>query len=100
MPQLEISRRALIDIDQIYDYIGIQNHSRQAANKFVRELNKKMAAYSRQPELGEMRDDLNEGLRSFPFKKNYVVIYRPLEDGIDVLRIFHGARNYGQFFEE
>lgn len=57
-----------------------------------------MDSYARQPLMGDRREDLGPGLRSFPFKKNYVVIYRPLDDGIDVLRIFHSARDYPRLF--
>jgi len=36
----------------------------------------------------------------FTFKKNYVVIYRPIGDGVDVLRILHGRRDYSRLFHE
>ena len=48
--------------------------------------------------MGEPRTDLDDDLRSFTFKRNYVVIYRPIPDGIDVLRVFHGAREYARWF--
>ena len=50
---------------------------------------------SEQPsELGE--DDR----RSFTIERNDVVIDRPLPDGIDVLRVFHGARDYERRFRD
>ncbi len=49
--------------------------------------------------MGDPRDDLGPGLRSFPFRKNYVVIYRPLDDGIDMLRVFHTAHDYPRLFQ-
>ena len=48
--------------------------------------------------MGEPRLDLDDDLRSFAFKRNYVVIYRPIPGGIDVLRVFHGARDYARWF--
>jgi toxin ParE1/3/4 len=42
------------------------------------------------------------GLRSWPLKgfERVLVFYLPLEDGIDVLRVLHGARDLGSFFDE
>ena len=98
MPQVEIDSHAVADIDQIYDFIAIENQSPQAATRFIWELHSKFNQYAHQPEMGEPRYDLEEGLRSFTFKKHYVVVYRPLEDGIDVLRVIHGARDYPTMF--
>ena len=70
------------------------------ADRFIRDLHSKFQQYAHQREMGEPRPDLGEGLRSFAFMKNYVVIYRPLKDGIDVLRVFHGARDYPTLFRE
>jgi toxin ParE1/3/4 len=47
---------------------------------------------SRHPLLGRSRTDLHPGLRSFPFGR-YVIFYRPLDDGIEVVRVLHGARD-------
>ena len=30
---------------------------------------------------------------------NYAIFYRPLEDGIEVIRIIHGARDLPKLFE-
>ena len=48
--------------------------------------------------MGELRDDLGPDIRMFAFRKNYIVLYRPLDDGIDVLRVFHTARDYPRLF--
>lgn len=40
-------------------------------------------------------DPLFEGVRVFPVSrfKKYLVFYRPIQDGIEVLRVLHGARD-------
>ena len=86
------------DLREISDYIGVENQSSVAAHKFLDDFEEKCLAYANQPEMGEPRDDLEEGLRSFTFKKHYVVVYRPFEDGIDVLRVIHGAQDYPGLF--
>jgi toxin ParE1/3/4 len=41
---------------------------------------------------------LSPRLRSFPVK-NYVIFYRPLEDGIEIVRVLHGAQDLPPLFE-
>ena len=89
---------ANLDLKKIADYIGVENQSPVAAHKFLDDFEEKCLAYANQPQMGEPRDDLDEELRSFTFKKHYVVVYRPFEDGIDVLRVIHGARDYPTLF--
>jgi plasmid stabilization system protein ParE len=48
----------------------------------------------------DLSEDLGPDVRCFSFRKNYVVIYRPLDDGIDVLRVFHTSRDYARLFRE
>jgi len=38
-------------------------------------------------------------MRSFPFGR-YVIFYVPLEDGIDVVRVLHSARDIDAVFDE
>jgi toxin ParE1/3/4 len=42
--------------------------------------------------MGRERPDLRAGLRSFTVG-SYLIIYRPLADGIEVVRVLHGARD-------
>lgn len=86
------------DVEDLADYIGVERGNPHAAREFLTEFYRKCEVYARQPEMGDMRKDLSEGIRSFTFKRNYVVIYRPLDDGIDVLRVFHGVRDYRRLF--
>lgn len=98
MPTVHIDQIADDDIADIARYIGVEKQSPIAACRFIDDLYVKFDQYAHQPEMGEPREDLEAGLRSFTFKNHYVVIYRPLENGIDVLRVLHGARDYPGFF--
>jgi plasmid stabilization system protein ParE len=82
----------------IFDYIAVQNFNPAAADKFMDELLERMEAFARQPLMGELREDLGPDVRMFAFRKNYIVLYHPLDDGIDVLRVFHAARDYPRLF--
>lgn len=49
----------------------------------------KLAAF---PDMGRKRDDVIEGLRSFPIKP-YVLFYRRTQEGTEIFRILHGRRD-------
>jgi toxin ParE1/3/4 len=89
---------ASADLRDISDYIGVKNQSPVAAHKFLDDFEQKCLAYANQPEMGELRLELGDELRSFTFKKNYVAVFQPYEDGIEIIRVIHGARDYPTLF--
>jgi toxin ParE1/3/4 len=48
--------------------------------------------------MGKRRDELVTNVRSFPVG-NYLIFYRPVNQGIEVLRVLHGARDIPSIFE-
>jgi toxin ParE1/3/4 len=44
------------------------------------------------PQAGRLRQEFRENLRSFAVE-NYVIFYRTVSDGIDILRVVHGRRD-------
>ena len=60
-------------------------------------LDEQFRVMATQPMMGRARDELALGVRSFPFGR-YVVFYVPLDDGIDVVRVLHGARDIDAVF--
>ena len=51
------------------------------------------------PLAAEARPDLAPGLRASPVG-NYVIFYRPIHDGIEVVRVLHGARDIPAVFRK
>jgi len=51
-----------------------------------------MPSFGEEPELGERVDQYQPGLRRFTVG-NYVLFYHIIEGGIEVFRVFHGARD-------
>jgi toxin ParE1/3/4 len=43
---------------------------------------------------GRPRDDLLPGLRSFPFEKRTVIMYRVAGKTVEITNVFHGGRDY------
>lgn len=90
-----IRPRAQVDIIEIWEYIA--EDSEPAADRWVDELNDKLALWSTQPRMGRPRDELEPGLRSLPFGQ-YVVFFEALPAGIEVIRVLHGSRDIEKFF--
>jgi toxin ParE1/3/4 len=86
-------------LDEVFDYIGRQNQSPAAAARLLRRIAAKCELYATQPFGGEARPDLGTGIRCFPVD-SYVVLYRPLDDGILVLLVVHGARDIPSVFRD
>jgi toxin ParE1/3/4 len=81
------------DLREIIRYIGMDQMRPEAARKMAAKIHEGCRTCSRSPLLGERRDDLSPGIRIFTVRP-YVVFYFPLDDGIRVARIIHGARDY------
>lgn len=90
MPQVSLRPLAENDILDIWDYIA--DDSPAAADNWIDRLDGQFQLLATQPLMGRTRDDLAPGVRSFPFGR-YVIFYAPLADGIDVIRVLHGARD-------
>jgi toxin ParE1/3/4 len=73
MPSIIKRPRARIDLSEIWDYIAADNETR--ADDFVDLIDQKFQALAGHPNLGRSREELEEGLRSFPVGK-YVIFYR------------------------
>ena len=79
-------------LENIFDFIAVENQSTRAAEKVVREIVAKSDIYADQSEMGTSREDLATDVRCFTVS-NYVVLYRPASTSIEVLLVIHGARD-------
>jgi len=95
MPRVTRRPLAEVDILEIWDYIADDNVA--TADRWVDRLDEQFRVLASQPMMGRARDELAPGLRSFPFGR-YVVFYVPLDGGIDVVRVLHGARDVDAVF--
>jgi toxin ParE1/3/4 len=66
-------------------------------DKFLDEIEAKFHLLAKSPEIGTSRPDLMENLRSFPIKK-YVIFYRPIKNGVEIVRVLHGGRDIARLF--
>lgn len=90
MPRVLKTPEAELDLIEIAAYIEADNPA--AAERLLDKFAEKFRLLSDFPGLGRTREELAESLRSFPVG-NYIIFYLPLVDGIEVIRVLHGARN-------
>jgi toxin ParE1/3/4 len=95
MSRILKTSRAELDLVEIGVYIA--RHNPAAAERLLDRFDEICRMLARQPLIGEIRDELEPELRSFPVG-NYVIYYRPMPDGVCVFRVLHGARDVTELF--
>ena len=90
MPVVHRSALAEQDYRDIWRYIAADNPD--AADRLLLRIDSKLELYADNPGIGTARDNLAPGLRSFPVG-NYLVFYRIVPDGIELVRVLHGSRD-------
>jgi toxin ParE1/3/4 len=88
-PRLRRTAQADEDLIDIWTYIARDNPP--AADRLLDALDEKCQALAHNPQIGMARDDIASGVRYFPVG-NYIILYRDLGDGIEVVRYVHGRR--------
>ncbi len=96
MVQLLKRPEAATDLEDIWWYIA--QDSLEAADRLLDRIQEKLLSLAQFPQMGTSRDELKPRLRSFSVN-SYLIFYFPLEDGIDVIRVLHGARDVEVIFQ-
>ncbi len=86
------------DIEKIIDYIA-EVGSLNAAEDLLNLINQTCRKLATFPSMGRLRIELAEELRSFPVK-DYLIFYRPIEEGVEVVRVLSGYRDLTALFSE
>ena len=82
MKRFELAEQALFDLMAIADYTA-ERWGKTQALTYLDALEVRLAALARQPLLGRQRDELADGLLSFPFE-SHVIFYTRTASGIMV----------------
>jgi toxin ParE1/3/4 len=96
MPKVLSTSRANRDLVGIGRRIA--QDSPRAADKILTAIDRKCKMLARLPRLGRRRDELSHGLRSFTVG-SYVVFYRSIHGGVEIIRVLHGARDITSHLE-
>jgi len=87
-----VRRSAQSKEDSLEIWAYIATDSMDSADALMREIDQKLRLYAENPRMGTTRSELEDGIRSFPVG-NYLVFYRIVDDGIEVARVLHAARD-------
>ena len=87
--RLHVSPRAEEDLIELWSFIAADSPA--AADQMLDAIDDKLKLLAASPRLGSARPDIAQGMRLFPVKR-YVILYRELADGIEVVRVVHGMR--------
>jgi toxin ParE1/3/4 len=95
MGQIILDQDARSDLIEIWQCIA--RDSDRAADAMLDRIQRGFEVIATFPHGGTARPELLEGLRCYSVG-NYVVYFRPRADGVEVLRVLHGARDVGATF--
>ncbi len=97
MKRFRLTGPAQWDLREIRVYIS--RDSPTAAARQVRLIRERCQRLAERPGIGYPRDELGSGIRGFTVGA-YVILYRKSPDGIQVVRVLHGARDIEAIFRE
>ncbi len=86
-----LAPEAEADIEGIALYIAEDNPL--AAKRWFDDIQRKCQRLGEAPGMGVARPDVRPGLRMFPVG-NYLILYREIEQGAEIVRVLHGARQW------
>ena len=91
MSRCVFSEQSLRDFQQISDYIAADSAAN--ANRLVDRLEALCFRLADQPRMGVLRPESGPDIRTFAVPSTpYVIFYRPIDDGVQILHIRHGNR--------
>ena len=79
------------ELDALEIWVHVARRDPAAADRLVDRFTAVITRLAGQPLMGRSAEHLLPGLRSFP-SGEYLIFYRPDDEGVCVVRIFHGAR--------
>jgi toxin ParE1/3/4 len=97
------TKAAISDLDQQAEYI--QRDSPDAAIRFLAAAEAAFQRLAAMPELGQRQEfERRElaGLRVWQVQgfESHLIFYRPVERGIEVIRVLHAARDIAAIFDD
>ena len=99
MPNVVWTPSAEQDLESIFLYIGREQRSPAAAAAVIRAVVDKADTYAAEPLLAAVRPEFGFDIRSFHVHR-YVIFYRSVDEGIEVIRVIHGSRDVFRVFRQ
>ena len=84
------------DLRQIW--LHIAEHNLTAADRLIDRFERTLRSLARNPLIGESVARYRPGLRRFTVG-NYVLFYEPIDGGVRLVRVLHGAQQIDERFQ-
>lgn len=91
MSRIRYTNSAETDLLELW--LTIAEDNLVAADESLDSIQSTVSLLATQPEMGRVRTELADGLRSFPTRTPYIIFYVPDEDGLLIVRVLHHARD-------
>ncbi len=95
MSTVLITPQAEFDLWEIAAYIAQDNL--RAADRLLHAIDRKCHLLAANPGMGRRREELALRIRCFPVS-SYVIYYRTVPGGVEVIRVLHGSRDIEALF--
>ena len=92
-----ISPQTIQDLDEISEYFASRNLD--AGDRFVNAFEEKCQNLVKYPNMGRSYADVEPSLRGIPLD-GYIILYRVMADGVEIVRVVSGYRNLESLFSE
>lgn len=93
MSRVVYSDIAKVDLREIWDHVS--DDSQFQADRLIERFRSKLEHLAKWNTLGRPRPEMARNCRSYPFGK-YCFFFRPIDNGIEVIRVIHSARDLDQ----
>lgn len=95
MSVVQRTAQAEEDLIEIWVYIAQDNPG--AADRVLDAIEERFHVLADNPLMGRLRPDIAPELRYFA-AGNYLILYRTVPDGVQIVRVIHGARELPHSF--
>ena len=92
MKRYRVSPAARDDLKRISHYIAVEKQSSHGAKRLSAQFLDSFRRLARNPYLGQACPEFGKNIRISPVG-NYIVLYVPPDDGIDIVQVAHGAQD-------
>ncbi len=91
MSRIRYTNSAETDLLELW--LTIAKDNLVAADESLDSIQSTVSLLATQPEMGRVRPELADGLRSFPTRTPYIIFYVPDGNGLLIVRVLHHARD-------
>lgn len=95
MARVRVSPQAETDLEENWLTIALESPS--AADRLLRRIATKFERLAEFPDMGAPKPDIAPTARIL-VEGNYLILYEPTADGVEVVRVIHGARDLRDLF--